>query len=128
VGVERLGQIIYGTHEMEPCIAFYRDAVGLKFKFRDGDRWAAFDCGAVTFALSGENGGGRRSSDFTGSGGVAAFRVDDIHAFAQRLVAHGVKDTQVVEGGHELRLEVSDPSGNALIFYQSKPAPSLAGS
>lgn len=127
MGVERLGQIIYGTREMEPCIAFYRDAVGLKFKFRDGDRWAAFDCGAVTFALSGEN-GRPRSSDFTGSSGVAAFRVDDIHAFAQRLVAHGVEDTQVVEGGHELRLEVSDPSGNALIFYQSKPATSLAGS
>src|SRR5690606_20845968 len=52
MGVQRLGQVIYVAADMEPSVAFYRDVLGLRLKFQEGGRWAAFDTGQATFALS----------------------------------------------------------------------------
>lgn len=118
LGQPDLGQVIYPVREMEPCVAFYRDVVGLKLKFRDGDRWAAFRAGAATFALA-------PGAGAAGGGATAAFRVADLAAFAAALAARSPSPVPAIaRGAHELTLTLADPSGNAVILYQplAKPA------
>jgi catechol 2,3-dioxygenase-like lactoylglutathione lyase family enzyme len=114
-GAPDLGQVIYPVREMAPAVAFYRDVVGLPLKFQDGDRWAAFRAGAATFALA---------PGATGGGATAAFRVADLAAFAAALAARSPAPVPAIaRGAHELTLTLADPSGNAVVFYQSLPQP-----
>jgi len=124
--IQRVGQIVYGVTEIGAAVPFYRDVLGLVLKFTDGAQWAAFNLDGVTVALSTEAGGGPRPGK-SSTGPMVAFRVDDIHAFAERLQAASVKISAVTEGGHELRLEVTDPDGNVLMFYQPKASSSVKG-
>ncbi len=119
--VEKLGQVIYPATNMEASLSFYRDVVGLKLKFSDGARWASFDCGSVTFALTAEDSAASEAAIGSQRGGVAAFRVSDIHEFGKSFAARD-QEARIVEGAHELLLEVRDPAGNKLVFYQPKPA------
>src|SRR5207244_13068164 len=95
---------------MESSVTFYRDVLGLKLKFRDGDRWTAFDVGGVTFALEGS------PSAPPSGGATVSSRVDDVGPIAERLRSAGV-DVRLVEGAHERQAIVRDPGGNTLILY-----------
>ena len=122
MGVQRLGQVIYVATDMEPSVVFYRDVLGLRLKFQDGDQWAAFDAGQATFALSAP----QEAAGCSGSmraGGVAAFRVDDIRALWLALEGRGLTKSSLLEGSHELRFQVVDPGGNPLVFYQPRINP-----
>ncbi|MEP9350906.1 VOC family protein [Xanthobacter sp. KR7-225] len=116
-GHPRLDQVIYAVREMEPCVAFYRDVVGLPLKFRDGERWAAFRAGAATLALAGD-------AAAAGGGATAAFRAADLAQFAAALAQRSPAPVPaMVRGAHELTLTLTDPSGNAVVFYQTLPRP-----
>ena len=41
------------TDDMEASVKFLTEVIGLKQKFRYGDRYCAFECGALTLALVG---------------------------------------------------------------------------
>jgi predicted enzyme related to lactoylglutathione lyase len=114
-GTARVGNVLYPAPDVERLVAFYRDALGLPVKFQDGDRFAALDGGAVTFALAG------REEDVAG-GPAVSFKVDDVEATVERLIAAGADIIRPPEAGpHEVRAVVRDPAGNPVIVYGPLP-------
>ena len=112
---EKIGNVIVAVSDMDAACAFYGDAMGLKEKFRDGDRFAAYDGGGVTLALvAGEE-------DVTGGITAPSFKVADVAGAVADLVAAGAKVVMpATEGPHETRAVIHDPSGNTLVLYGPK--------
>ena len=50
--LKRVQSVYYTVKDMDRAVSFYEGVFGLKLKFRDGARWAQFDGGNVSFALS----------------------------------------------------------------------------
>ncbi len=112
---EKIGNIIVAVRDMDAAVAFYGTTMGLELKFRDGDRFAAFNGGGVTLALvSGEE-------DVTGGITAPSFKVADVAAAVADLVAGGATVVLgATDGPHETRAVVRDPSGNTLVLYGPK--------
>jgi predicted enzyme related to lactoylglutathione lyase len=107
----QLRQIVHPVDDIQAAVAIYSAAFGLPIRFVDGDRYAALDGGPATLALAAD------TENITNIA-AAAFKVDDVDAFVERLIAAG---GQVIEppadGPHERRVVVSDPWGNRVIAY-----------
>jgi lactoylglutathione lyase len=122
--VRRVGYIILYVSDLSASIGFYRDVVGLPFKFRDAG-YAEFDTEGTRFALYER----RRAEWLTGwdvSPGPAAevvFVVDDVDAQARRLATLGAP---ILSGptdrpwGHRT-LHVADPDAFIVEFAQQIP-------
>jgi catechol 2,3-dioxygenase-like lactoylglutathione lyase family enzyme len=110
-GVESIGDVFYRVRDLDAAVAFYRDRLGLKLKFRDRSAWAAFDVGGATLALE----GGPTSSIQVGA--TVCLKVADVGVWAREAAARGVTVGAVEAGTHELRTEVHDPDGNRLLVY-----------
>ena len=83
--ISRLGQVALTVSDLERAVGFYRDSLELPFLFQFPGM-AFFNCDGVRLMLATPEGGqGMRENS------VLYFKVADIHAEAQRLVAHGVK-------------------------------------
>lgn len=107
----QLRQILLPAPDLDAALAFYAELLGLPLKLRDGDRFAALDGGGATVALLG-------AEDRDPAAGAApALRVTSVDAVAERLRAAGVEIDGPVDGPHERRLEVRDPSGNPVLLY-----------
>ncbi|KWX09452.1 ring-cleavage extradiol dioxygenase, partial [Carbonactinospora thermoautotrophica] len=127
--MDRVGYVILYVSDLAASIAFYRDVVGLPFKFEDAG-YAEFATEGTRFALYER----RRAAWLTGSEvapGPAAevvFVVDDVDAEARRLAAFGAR---ILSGpadrpwGHRT-LHVADPDGFVVEFAQRIPAPPAA--
>lgn len=110
-----LGNVLYPTADIEAAVAFYRDGLGLPLKFADGDRYAALDGGGATVALA------SAAEDVTGGRPAASFKVDDVPAAIERLVAAGATVSRPAEAGpHEVRAVLEDPWGNPLVVYAKR--------
>jgi len=84
-GTTALGQVALTVSDVARSIAFYRDAVGLRFLFSAGPTLAFLDLGGVRLMLSGPEG------DFTpGSSTVLYIKVAEILASFAELKARGV--------------------------------------
>ena len=95
---------------MDASVKFLTEAVGLKQKFRDGDRYCAFECGALTLALVG------REERIVG-GAAMAYRVDDIKAAVADWTARGARVTREIERGpHEDRAVLALPAGGFAVI------------
>jgi predicted enzyme related to lactoylglutathione lyase len=107
----QLRQIVHPVDDIQAAVAFYSAAFGLPIRFVDGDRYAALDGGPATLALAAD-------TENVANIAAAAFKVDDVDAFVERLISAG---GQVIEppadGPHERRVVVSDPWGNRVIAY-----------
>ncbi|MDN5760730.1 MAG: VOC family protein [Microlunatus sp.] len=122
--MDRLGYVILYVRDLSHSIAFYRDVVGLPFKFQDAG-YAEFATHQTRFALF----EARRAAWLTGQGvtpGPAAevvFLVPDVDAEARRLSALGVP---ILSGpadrpwGHRT-VHVGDPDGFVVEFAQEIP-------
>jgi lactoylglutathione lyase len=122
--VRRVGYVILYVSDLAASIAFYRDVVGLPFKFEDAG-YAEFATEGTRFALYER----RRAEWLTGrevSPGPAAevvFLVDDVDAHARRLATLGVP---ILTGpadrpwGHRT-LHVADPDAFVVEFAQEIP-------
>jgi predicted enzyme related to lactoylglutathione lyase len=112
---EKIGNVMVAVPDLDAACAFYGDVMGLTLKFRDGDRFAAFDGGGVTLALvSGEE-------DVTSGETAPGFKVADVAGAVDELVAAGASVVvATTEGPHEIRAVVRDPAGNALVLYGPK--------
>jgi lactoylglutathione lyase len=122
--VHRVGYVILYVSDLPASIAFYKDVVGLPFKFEDAG-YAEFATEGTRFALYEK----RRAEWLTGrevSPGPAAevvLVVDDVEAHACRLAKLGV---QILSGpadrpwGHRT-LHVADPDGFIVEFAQEIP-------
>ncbi|WP_019634072.1 VOC family protein [Actinomadura atramentaria] len=108
----RIGNVLYAAEDLDAAIRFYRDVLGLALKFRDGDRFAAFDGGGVTFALAGA------AEDVTGGVPAVSWKVEDVAATAAVLTAAGATLVHgPADGPHETRAVLRDPAGNPFVLY-----------
>jgi predicted enzyme related to lactoylglutathione lyase len=112
--IQKLGMVIHPVEDLESAARFYESALGLTLKFRDGDRFCAFDLGGVTIALA------AGTERLTQSPAVS-LKVADLDAALAKLQAAGAKLLRGPEvGPHERRAVLEDPAGNALILYAPK--------
>lgn len=79
-----IGQIAVNVRDLDRAVAFYRDALGLRFLFQPPGL-AFFDCGGVRLMLSRPE-----SPEFDHPSSVLYFRVGDIAAAHEALAARGV--------------------------------------
>jgi predicted enzyme related to lactoylglutathione lyase len=114
--IGRLGNVVLPADEFGKAVDFYQYVLGLPLKFRDGDRWAAFDAGGITLALAGG------SEKPPGNAPALSFKVEDVAAALARAVAGGaVLVAPAAEGPHEIRGAVRDRAGHLVYFYSSRP-------
>jgi lactoylglutathione lyase len=122
--MDRIGYVILYVEDLEASTAFYRDVVGLPYKFTDAG-YAEFGTEGTLFALYER----RRAEWLTGRSvapGPAAeivIVVEDVDACAERLSERGAT---VLSGpadrpwGHRT-LHIADPDGFVVEFAQEIP-------
>ncbi len=122
--MDRVGYVILYVSDLAASIAFYRDVVGLPFKFEDAG-YAEFATEGTRFALYER----RRAAWLTncevtpGPAAEMVFVVDDVDAEARRLAGLGAR---ILSGpadrpwGHRT-LHVADPDGFVVEFAQQIP-------
>jgi lactoylglutathione lyase len=122
--VDRIGYVILYVGDLDASIAFYRDVIGLPYRFTDAG-YAEFGTGGTRFALYER----RRAEWLTGrtvTPGPAAeivLLVEDVDAEAERLAKAGAA---ILSGpadrpwGHRT-LHVADPDGFIVEFAQEIP-------
>lgn len=122
--MERIGYVILYVEDLGASVEFYRDVVGLPYKFTDAG-YAEFGTEGTRFALFER----RRAEWLTGrtvapgAAGEVVVMVDDVDAWADRLAARGV---EVLSGpadrpwGHRT-VHVADPDGFVVEFAQEIP-------
>lgn len=82
--IASIGQIAISTKDVPRAVAFYRDALGLEPLFEAGPL-AFLVCGDVRIMLSPPE-----TPELDHASSILYFRVDDIHAARDALVARGV--------------------------------------
>ncbi|WP_344235477.1 VOC family protein [Kribbella hippodromi] len=119
-----IGYVILYVGELGVSVGFYRDVVGLAYKFTDAG-YAEFDAGGVRFGLYER----RRAEWLTGevvspgAGGEVVVMVEDVDECAARMRAAGVP---VLSGpmdrpwGHRT-VHVADPDGFVVEFAEEIP-------
>jgi catechol 2,3-dioxygenase-like lactoylglutathione lyase family enzyme len=113
--IEKIGNVFYRVADMDAAYDFYANVLGLTPKFRDGDRWAAFDVAGTTFALEGERSAG------ASRGATVSLRVQGLDELVSQLRQRGAQVGEVRSGQHERTAEVTDPSGNVFLLYEPLP-------
>jgi predicted enzyme related to lactoylglutathione lyase len=114
-GIQRIGNVFYRVSDFDAAVGFYSDVVGLTLKFRDGNNWAAFDVGGITFALEPASADKPAGS---GTGATVSFRVNGLDELVSQLRGRGATVGDVKAGPHERTSELTDPSGNVIILYE----------
>lgn len=122
--MDRIGYVILYVSDLDASIAFYRDVLGLPYRFTDAG-YAEFGTEGTRFALYER----RRAEWLTGrmvTPGPAAeivLLVDDVAAHASRLAALG---TTILSGpadrpwGHRT-IHIADPDGFVVELAQEIP-------
>ena len=108
-GIQRIGNVFYYAQDLDAAVRFYTEVLGFPMKFRDGDHWAAFDVGGMTFAI--EGGGAPR-------GAMVSLRVEGLAEVVDGLRGRGARVSDVETGAHERRATLTDPAGNEVILYE----------
>jgi catechol 2,3-dioxygenase-like lactoylglutathione lyase family enzyme len=105
---------------MDRSLAFYRDALGLPLKFRDGDKWSQLSVDGRSFALSSPE----EANLPGGSNAVLVFEVDSLAEVRPVLEAAGAPVLEERDmGDHGCTLTSRDPDGNVIQFF-ARPTPS----
>ena len=107
-GIQRIGNVFYRAPNMDAAVHFYSEVLGFQIKFRDGDKWAAFDVGGATLALEGG----------APHGATVSLRADGLSKVVEQLRSRGAMVSDVLTGPHERRATLTDPAGNELILYE----------
>lgn len=115
-----IGQIAFAVRDLGPCVAFYRDRLGLPLLF-EASGMAFFDCGGQRLMLSLPQGVEAKGNS------ILYFRVDDIDASHKALARRGVafirRPEKVADlGTHDLWLAfLEDPEKNLLALMSEVP-------
>ena len=113
-------QVLIRARDMPAALAFYRDVLGLKVAFQDGERYVAFESTSISLALAGE--------EETTDPVVVAYRVLDVPGAAEELVAGGAAVVrEPSRTAHEERATLADPSGAPISLYAPVKAPEASG-
>lgn len=123
----RLGYAILFVSDLEASIAFYRDVIGLPFRFAN-ESYAEFATEGAKFSLFARSHLPRLIGREAPAGaapwpqGEVAFYCDDVDAEHERLAAHGVRvlapPTDRPWG--ERTLHVADPDGYVVELTRSR--------
>ncbi len=114
--LKRVQSVYYTVKDMNRAVEFYQGVFGMALKFRDGDKWAQFDGGSVSVALSSAG----ESASLEG-GAVVAFEVDDMAACEARLKAVGATVLARRDmGAHGAVVAFRDSEGNIAQLF-AKP-------
>lgn len=108
-----LRTILLSADDLDAPLRFYRDALGMPERFRDGERYAALDAGAgIIVALAA---GPEHPAPGTP---VLACKTSDVTAAVDRVLTAGAKivDSPTV-GRHEMRALVRAPGGALISIY-----------
>jgi predicted enzyme related to lactoylglutathione lyase len=118
--VEKVKYTYLVVDDMDAAVAFYRDGLGLRLKFQDGQRWAELDAGNGTaIALS-----SYEESQLGVKGPIVVFQATDAETMAASLVARGAEILARRDmGGHGSLIAIRDGSGNIFQLFQ-KPVSS----
>jgi lactoylglutathione lyase len=109
--IGQLSTIMINVDDMDQACAFYANTMGLRLKFRDGARWAAFDAGGVTLALAGA--GERPNAPISMN-----FKVANVDQALSQILANGGRlETATVTTAHESRAAVRDVNGHLIHLY-----------
>lgn len=111
----RVGHVLLPVSDLDRALAFYHDVLGLKVRFRDGDRYAALDGDGTTIALAAPG-----EQPVTGHPALG-LKVPDVGRTAEAFRASGAAVGDVTTGGHEQRAVLRDPDGNVLVLYGPIP-------
>ena len=84
LGLSQIGQISIPVHDLERAVAFYRDALGMRYLFA-APNLAFFDCGGVRLMLSVPEKG-----ELDHPSSIIYFKVDDIQAAYRTFSERGV--------------------------------------
>jgi predicted enzyme related to lactoylglutathione lyase len=107
----QLRQVVHPVDDVPAAVEFYSTVLGLPTRFVDGDRYAALDAGPATLAIAAD-------TEAVAGIAAAAFKVDDVDAFVERVVeAGGHVIQEAADGPHERRAVIGDPWGNRVIAY-----------
>ena len=119
-----LGQVTLTVANVERSLAFYRDAVGLRFLFSAGPSLAFLDLGGVRLMLSVPEG------EFTPGGSTVLYlKVPDITATFDEMRARGVPfvdEPHLIAPmpDHDLWMTFfRDPDGHTLALMCERPRP-----
>ncbi len=108
--VTSIGQIHVNVKDLGRAVAFYRDAVGLRFLFQPGGNLAFFDCGGVRLML-----GTAEKPELDNPASIIYYKTPDIDASHAALVAHDV----AVE--HEPRFVAPMPDHDLWMAFYRDP-------
>ena len=117
-----IGQIAVTARDLDRAVTFYRDALGLRFLFRAGERMAFFDCGGVRLML-----GLPEPGEAAGRGSILYVRTDGIEGAHEALRSRGVRFEAEPHRvarleDHELWLAFfRDSEDNLLAIMEEKP-------
>jgi predicted enzyme related to lactoylglutathione lyase len=115
MAVKRLRQVFIAASDFEAQCAFYQRSLGLDLQFRDGDEWAQFKAGDVSFALAGE----RERMGATPGSAIGVFEVTDLDEFLATVRSGGGEHGPVRDmGGHGKSALCRDPAGAAFAALQ----------
>lgn len=108
--------VVLSTNDLAASIDFYVATLGMKLKFRDGDRYAAIDSGSITIALATE-------IDHPIPGEVViGMKAADVDTAAAVIAAAGGTIVRApYDDAHERRAVARDGSGNGLVIYGPLP-------
>jgi methylmalonyl-CoA/ethylmalonyl-CoA epimerase len=81
----QIGQIAINVRDLDRAVAFYRDALGMRFLFQAPPSLAFFDCGGVRIMLS-----PAERPEFDHPGSILYYKVNDINAAVETLKRRGV--------------------------------------
>ncbi len=109
------------TRDMSRSLSFYRDLLGMKVKFQDGEKWAQLDAQGARFALSSPEEAGAAAASST----VIVFEVDNLGPVRAALEAAGAPILATRDmGNHGSAITSRDPDGNIIQFFARSSAPS----
>lgn len=112
--ISRLQAAFLVSGDMDAQSSFYEQVLGLKLKFRDGDRWAQYDAGGTNIALA-----SREEAQPATQGTVLVFEVEDFDGVAKQIEQHGGHYLGTRDmGSHGAVLSAQDPEGNIIQFFR----------
>jgi catechol 2,3-dioxygenase-like lactoylglutathione lyase family enzyme len=112
--VVKVSSVYYVVGDMDRALGLFRDTLGLKLKFQDGDKWAQFDVNGTQVAVATPAPG----QVPPGGGATLVLEVKDLDAARAELADKGLRPSDIVSmGSHGRFFTVKDADGNPLQFF-----------
>jgi predicted enzyme related to lactoylglutathione lyase len=103
------GLLLCPVEDLDSAVTFYRDTLKLPLKFRDGERYCAFDAGGYTLGLA-------AAGECVAECAAPVFRAEEIQAAVAAMLQAGASLVQPPQRGpHEWRAVLHAPGGGLLV-------------